>query len=211
MLPPSSGWDWAAKVLDFRAPASFFRGAPGGEPIAIPTIEQAKARNIAFPTPGNNKEALKAIRDRTAQDADPAAQQKLKKGMKCPNPKDAYVGKQGKCAEFRVLGGKTSPPQNPSGTPVEVSLQLTSLIPKGDSIPEAPYEELDTAAPSSASSRSGASSYSNLSRQEHWRGLRHKRTRPEVPRLDAPQESAAQESSASSDWMGWRGWSEWKK
>ena len=70
--PPPTGWDWAAKALDCEAPDSFKRGASGGEPIATPTIEQAKARNIVFPTPGDNKEALKAIRDRAMQDEDPA-------------------------------------------------------------------------------------------------------------------------------------------
>ena len=74
-----------------------------------------------------------------------------------------------------------------------------------------PYEESDAAAPSSASPRGGTSSYSNLSRQEHWRGLRRKKTYLENPRLDAPQESAAQELSAFSDWMGWQDWSKRKK
>ena len=93
----------------------------------------------------------------------------------------------------------------------ETSLKLTSLIPKGESSRKVPYGESDAAAPSGASSRGGTSSYSNLSRQEHWRGLRRKKTRPEAPHLDAPQESATQESSAPFHWMGWQDWSGWKK
>ena len=39
--PLPTGWDWAAKALDFRAPDPPIRGVPGGEHVADPTIAQA--------------------------------------------------------------------------------------------------------------------------------------------------------------------------
>ena len=47
--PLPNGWDWAAKALDFPAPEPIIRGIPGGEPIVIQTIAQAKASNVARP------------------------------------------------------------------------------------------------------------------------------------------------------------------
>ena len=179
--------------------------------MAVPTIAQTKARNIAPPTPDKNKEAPKAIQDRPTPDVRPGVQQTLTKGMKGTHAKDVYMAKKGTGTDSRLLEGRASPFPGSSVPYVGDFLKLTSLIPKGESSQKTPYEELDAAAPSSASSRGGASSYSNLFRREHWRGLRHKKTRPEAPRLDAPQESATQESSASSDWMGWRDWSGRKK
>ena len=133
-------------------------------------------------------------------------------GSKGLYQKDANLDQKGKRADFRFLGWGASPSPSFSGLPVEGSLQLTSLIPRGDSYREvAPYEELDTAVPSSSSPRAGASTGSNRFRQDHWRGLRRKKLRPEAPRLEAHQESAAPESSASSDWTGWRDWADWGK
>ena len=79
--PLPTGWDWGAKVLDFKAPGPFIRGVPGGEPVVAPTIAQTKAQNIVLTTPGNHKEVPKAIRDRPIQDVRPEAQQTLNKGM----------------------------------------------------------------------------------------------------------------------------------
>ena len=67
---------------------------------------------------------------------------------------------------------------------LEGSLQLTSLIPEGDPSRKALYEKLHAAVPSSAASRGGISKSPNLSRQDHSRGLRHKKPRLEAPRLD---------------------------
>ena len=36
--PPPTGWDWAAKALDFSAPGPIIRGVPGGEPVVVSTI-----------------------------------------------------------------------------------------------------------------------------------------------------------------------------
>ena len=51
--PLPTGWDWAAKSLDFNAPDPVIRGAPGGEPDVTPIIVHTKAQNIAFTMPGN--------------------------------------------------------------------------------------------------------------------------------------------------------------
>ena len=40
-----TGWDWAAKALDFSAPAAIMRGIPGEEPIVIQTTALASAAN----------------------------------------------------------------------------------------------------------------------------------------------------------------------
>ena len=73
--PLPTGWDWAAKALDFKPPGPFIRGVPGGEPLVIPTIAETKARNIAPPTPGNDKEAQKAMTFYTMLDKSKEAQQ----------------------------------------------------------------------------------------------------------------------------------------
>ena len=196
-------------TLDFKAPGPCIRGAPGGEPVATPTIAQTKARNISFPMPGNNKEVPKAIIDRTTLGANTGAQQTSNKGSKGMSRKDANWDQRGKRADFRLFGWKAPPSPSFSGLPAEGSLQFTSLISKGDPYPKAPpYDGLESAVPSSSSSRGGASKSSNLCRQGHLRGLRRKKPRPGDPRLEAHQEFPVSASSASSDWRGWRGWSD---
>ena len=43
--PLPTGWDWAAKALDFSAPEPIIRGIPGGATIVIRTIDQTNAAN----------------------------------------------------------------------------------------------------------------------------------------------------------------------
>ena len=99
--PLPKGWGWAAEALDFRAPDTFIRAEPGGEPVVAPTVAQTKARDVVALMPGNNKEAPKASHDRTTPGAYPEAQQTANKGSKGRNPR-------GKCADFRNLGGEAS-------------------------------------------------------------------------------------------------------
>ena len=130
---PPTGWGWAAKALDVKAPDPFIRSAPGGEPVAAPTLAQTKGRNVALPTPGKKKGAPNAIHDRTMPDAYPEAQQTSNKGSKGSNPKDVDLKKKGKRADFRISDGEASPSPGSLGPPVEGPLQLTSLISEGDS------------------------------------------------------------------------------
>ena len=156
--PLPTGWDWAAKVLDFKAPGPFIRGVPGGEPVAIPTIAQTRARDIAFPTPGNNKEVRKAIIYRTTLDTTKEAQQTLTKGSKGLSQMDVNCDPKNKRADFRLLGWPASPSPSFSGLPAEGALQLTSVISKGDPHQKVPpREEMGTTVPTSSSPRGGAS------------------------------------------------------
>ena len=207
--PVPAGWDWAAKALDFKAPDPFIRGAPGGEPGVISTIAQTEARNIASPMPDNNKEAQKAITDRTTLDTNKVAQQTSPKGSKGVHQQDGNCDQKGRRADFRRFDWTTSPSRSPLVPPAEGSMPWSSIISKGDPYQKVPpYKGMDTAVPSSSSPRGGTSKGSNLFRQERWRGLRRKEPRPDAPRLGAHQEPPAPESSASSDWTGWRDWSD---
>ena len=55
-FPPPSGWERAALSLDFKAPDPFIRGDPRGDPVAIPTVSSAKARNIEHTTQDKSTE-----------------------------------------------------------------------------------------------------------------------------------------------------------
>ena len=75
--------------------------------------------------------------------------------------------------DLRFADCPDSPSPDLSGLLADGFLQLTSPNSKGDPSQKAPHHmEVDTAVPSGASSRGGASkgSLSNLFRQDHWRG-----------------------------------------
>ena len=47
--PLPTGWDWAAKALDFSAPEPVIRGIPVGEPLVIRAIAHTHAANANRP------------------------------------------------------------------------------------------------------------------------------------------------------------------
>ena len=127
---------------------------------------------------------------------------------------DVNFAQEDRRADFRLLDWPASPSPSFAGVTADGSLQLTSLISKGDPYQKAPpHMEVDTTEPSSASSRSGASkgSLSSRFRQYRWRDLRRKEIRPDAPRLESHRESPVPQSPDSSEWTGWRDWSDWGK
>ena len=141
-----AGWVWAARALDFKAPSPLFRGAPGGEPVAIPTIAHTEARNIAFPMPGKNKKVRKAILAHATLDTNKEVQQIANEGSTCMHQMNVNVVQKCKRADIRLLDRPASPSPSFTGVPADGSLQLASLISKGDPTQKAPrFLEMDTA------------------------------------------------------------------
>ena len=103
--PLPTRWGWAAKAPDFKAPYLFLRRAPGSEPVAVPTIAHAKVRNIAPPTPGNNKEAPEAIQGRPTQDVRPEVQQTLNQRHERRNRERCAYGQEEQRNEVSSFGG----------------------------------------------------------------------------------------------------------
>ena len=193
-FPPPAGWNRAAEALDFSVPAPIIRGIPVSGPVGVQTIAQTRASNAALPMltfPMEPKSAEFTIQ--------PAVNPTMQ-----PKPK--------------AFSPSPQPPNLPSGSAKQLNLSsmLPSVLWERSSLPvfreprnkATSCDERDTAAPSGAASRGGASSSSNLFLQDHWRGFRRKKQRPPGPFWGPHPESPAPESSASSDWIGWRDWSE---
>ena len=76
--PLPTGWDWAAKALDFSAPAAITRGIPGEEPIAIQTIALtniANANRPMLPPPADPQNtAVQPIAQTTSRNVIPPEQ-----------------------------------------------------------------------------------------------------------------------------------------
>ena len=155
---------------------------------------------MAFKMPDKNKEAKKDIAAHTTLDMNKEAKQDVTEGSMGMSQMDVNFVQKDKRADFRLLDWPASSSPSFAGMTADGSLQLTSLISKGDPSQKAPpHMEVDTAVPSSASSKGGASkgSLSNLFRQDHWRGLRRKKIRPDAPRLEPHRESPVPQSSDS--------------
>ena len=104
LLP--TGRDWAAKALDFKAPGPFIQSVPGGELVAISTIAQPKALNIAIPTPSSNKEAQKDTLPLTTSDTNKEPKQDVTEGSTGLSQMDAnFVQKEKRGLSTAGLAG----------------------------------------------------------------------------------------------------------
>ena len=101
--PLPVGWDWAAKALDFPAPAPILRGVPGWEPIVIQTIAQTRPPNVARPTPPPPEAPKKAVVPTIAQTKFPATVP--------PTPKPLGGQKHAGAALAPLVGTQTLQPK----------------------------------------------------------------------------------------------------
>ena len=187
--PLPTGWDWAAKSLDFLAPDPLIRGVHRGDPVAIPTVASAKAGILAK----TKRDKITDVRKDTntgaielppevkrKKNADPSALTCNQAGL-APSPLDA------------------------AGLEAGGSLHLDSLLPRGGTFQMVPSSKgVDNALPSGASSKDGSPKERPVAvfRGDHWRGLRNPRPRPEAPVMDSNGESPAAPSSWPSGWKG---------
>ena len=201
--PLPTGWDWAAKALDFSAPGPILRGIPGGEPIVIQTVAQTKASNVTRPMSQPPEKQKKSADPPVAQTTLAATIRPMLKLLE----------------ELKNAGTTTAPlvetpmlqPKLPLDSLTQTTAPSSNSDPRWAGRPRPAVQAPHSQSSSNHERGNEAPPRSNLIRQPHWWGLRRRNNRPPATSPGRHKESPAADSSGSSDSQGRRDWSEWKK